>query len=283
MKKIIRKLNNCAITRELFMIPIIYIRDKVLDVFNMKYIRRDKKELKKFRNCHAGERCFIIGNGPSLTGADLDLIKDEISFASNRIYDIYPKTKWRPTYYGVQDIYVLDEISEEIEREEVEARKRFIVGNRIGILCEKMKNNRKNLFFYLGTCLSEKRKIKFSSDISKYVASGRTITYALIQIAVYMGFKEIYLLGVDNSYGQYKTDNGGLNMEVFTQSHFDGTKPYQKLHVCNVQSKKGYCYVPTKAYRVAEQYTRIHNCRIYNATKGGLLEEFERVCLEDII
>lgn len=283
IKKIICCLNSWTVTRELFMIPVIYIRDKVSIIFNRKYIKRDKKELKKFCNCHLGERCFIIGNGPSLTAKDLDMIKNEVSFASNRIFDIYPKTQWRPTYYGVQDFYVLDAISEEIEDEETGAKRRFIVGNRINILCRKMTADKKNVFFNLGTCLSENRKIKFSSDISKRVANGRTITYALIQIAVYMGFSEIYLLGIDNSSRNYYKDNLEVDMKLLVQNHFEGSKPYKKLQPWNIKSKNHEFYVATKAYKVAEQYSRAHSCRIYNATRGGCLEEFERVNLEDIM
>ena len=41
--------------------------------FNLK-----RPKLKDFRNIHAGERCFVIGNGPSLTRMDLSLLNGEI-------------------------------------------------------------------------------------------------------------------------------------------------------------------------------------------------------------
>ena len=46
-------------------------------------------KLRKYKSIHKGKRCFIIGNGPSLTGSELDLIKEEITFASNKIFNIY--------------------------------------------------------------------------------------------------------------------------------------------------------------------------------------------------
>ena len=36
-----------------------------------------RKALRSLKNIHSGKRCFIIGNGPSLTPGDLDLIKNE--------------------------------------------------------------------------------------------------------------------------------------------------------------------------------------------------------------
>ena len=119
LKKIIWKLNSNTITRELIMIPIIFFRDKLIDLTNIKFILRGQKRLKKYKGIHCGERCFIIGNGPSLSPQDLEMLRDEICFAANRIYDIYAQTTWRPTYYGIQDLFVLREISQEVENEEM--------------------------------------------------------------------------------------------------------------------------------------------------------------------
>ena len=63
------------------------------------------KELRKFKDIHKGESCFIIGNGPSLKIEDLDAIQKlgVPSFAFNRIFCVFDETKWRPTYYISQD------------------------------------------------------------------------------------------------------------------------------------------------------------------------------------
>ena len=57
----------------------------------------------RYKDKHLGQRCFIIGNGPSLKAKDLDKIKGEFSFGANMIYKIFPETNWRPTYYFVED------------------------------------------------------------------------------------------------------------------------------------------------------------------------------------
>ena len=59
--------------------------------------------LKELKDKYKGKRCFIIGNGPSLTKADLEMLQNEITFATNKIYQIFPQTNWRPTYYGMLD------------------------------------------------------------------------------------------------------------------------------------------------------------------------------------
>lgn len=283
IKKIIRKLNGNEYTRELIMIPIIYFRDKIWEAKNFQFIRDGQKKLKEYKNIHNGGRCFIIGNGPSLRVRDLESIKGELSFASNRIFDLYSKTEWRPTYYGIQDFYVLKEISEEVEKEELGSKVRFIVSNRPEYMCHDMKVDKKNRFFYLGTCLSENRTVKFATDFSKTVGHGGTITYAMIQLAIYMGFKEIYLLGIDHNYGKFIDNQGRYNKNIHADSHFAGIKPYKNLKVNNVPHKRGELYISTKAYEVANVYAIDHNIHIYNTTRGGCLEVFERKNFDEVL
>ena len=59
--------------------------------------------MKQFKDLYQGKRCFIIGNGPSLKADDLDCLKNEYTFAANRIYEILDKTDWRPWAYVVVD------------------------------------------------------------------------------------------------------------------------------------------------------------------------------------
>lgn len=59
--------------------------------------------LERLKDSHKGERCFLIGNGPSLTGEDLHLLKDEYTFGTNMVYKIFDKTDWRPSFHCVSD------------------------------------------------------------------------------------------------------------------------------------------------------------------------------------
>ena len=65
--------------------------------------KSDWKAIKKFQGKFQGKRCFIIGSGPSLTVSDLDHLKGEYTFASNKIFAVFDKTAWRPTFYVVSD------------------------------------------------------------------------------------------------------------------------------------------------------------------------------------
>ena len=58
-----------------------------------------QKQFEQLKDSHSGERCFIIGNGPSLTTMDLDLLKNEFCFATNQIFFAFKNTQWRPSAY----------------------------------------------------------------------------------------------------------------------------------------------------------------------------------------
>ncbi|MFC2055928.1 hypothetical protein ACFLV7_16775 [Chloroflexota bacterium] len=70
--------------------------------------------LAALKNRHKGQRCFVIGNGPSLSTTDLDQLRGEVTFACNKIYLAFNETDWRPTYYAVEDPLVAQQNYEEI-------------------------------------------------------------------------------------------------------------------------------------------------------------------------
>ena len=63
------------------------------------------KTLSAYKNKYSGKRCFLIGNGPSLKAEDLTKLYEngEVTFAFNRVYNIFDDTGWRPTFYISQD------------------------------------------------------------------------------------------------------------------------------------------------------------------------------------
>lgn len=222
------------------------------------------ERLKKIKNKHRGERCFIIATGPSLTIEDLEKLKNETTISMNTICLAFEETTWRPTYYGIQDENVYKRMEKYIE--ELDCEGKFISDTILNQLNIQIPND--HYIFPLNllnhNIRHQEYHTKFSKDIFAVVYSGYTITYSLIQIAVYMGFKEIYLLGTDCHYSN--------NMK----HHF---KDYD--HVDPSFALAG--QMMTSAYKVAKQYADRNNIKIYNATRGGMLEVFERVDLDAVL
>ena len=103
---------------------------------------------------------------------------------------------------------------------------------------------------------------------------GHTVTYAMLQLAVYMGFQKIYLLGIDH---QYATEyaNG--------KKRQNNVKNYSSL-LADENDVSGFYLIDktTLAYRAARKYADAHGIEMYNATRGGKLEEFERVDFDSL-
>jgi hypothetical protein len=222
--------------------------------------------LKSFKNIHLGKRCFIVATGPSLTMEDLVLINDEITFGMNSVCKIFDKTSWRPTYYGIQDCFVYRQLEKDILNYYKQSDNVFIADR----IAKQFKTPGDFHKFPLNCAYHENEMeldhyfADFSDDSYAIVYDGYSITYSLIQIAVYMGFTEIYLIGVDCNYKKGEKNH-------FAESGFidkNEEKNHDKM---------------TTGYIVAKDYADSHNIKIVNCTRGGMLEVFERKNLEDVL
>lgn len=231
--------------------------------------------IKQNKDIHKGERCFIIGNGPSLKASDLELIKGEISFATNDIFQIFDSTTWRPTYYLACDVEGIPDLVPYISKYDGLC---FLSNKASSMFEERPKNVlysfMTNLNFPINTYNDKSSHI--SEDVSCYFSRGYTVTFDAIQLAIYMGCKEIYLLGVDFSYA-LKADKYGRIKRV------EGTET-SYFHETSLTTTAFLNYYSTLyAYEAAEKYCKEHDIVIKNATRGGKLEVFERVNLDDLI
>ena len=81
--------------------------------------RANVGELQKLKDKFKGERCFIIGNGPSLNKIDLDLLKNEYTFGVNSIFLKTRQSGFKPTFYVVEDSHVMADNVEDINKYDV--------------------------------------------------------------------------------------------------------------------------------------------------------------------
>lgn len=269
--KIIRKIKDMKIVR--------YVLKPLKEHYNEKKLMEyhqsiEPERLKEFHNRFYGERCFIIGNGPSLKIEDLEKIQDEYSFASNAILSLFDKTIWRPTFYTCIDTEALKFFSEDVFSFDI----RYIF---LSYACKNHLSNKAtldNLYFVYPKVpfkvnMAESVNPFVSEDISKYVSEGKTITFINIQLAIYMGFKEIYLIGVDHKYGKIIHRNGKIENNN-EQDYAKDIKDYG-MGIQLIEST-------TEAYMVANEYCEKNGIKIRNATRGGKLEVFERVDFDSL-
>jgi hypothetical protein len=182
--------------------------------------KSDSEELRKFRNCEAGKRIFVVANGPSLTAEDLEMIKDEVSIACNKTWLLYEHTNWRPTYYFVEDTMVIQQNKEEISN--LTGSIKFFPQRtpQIGVGLVPSERPFTQCHYYPFDIPNWRQGIPphdkwFSSDVSKMVYGGGTVLYSMFQFANYFGAKEIILIGCDHKFQTSKeTPLVWLDLEV---------------------------------------------------------------------
>lgn len=234
------------------------------------YKRIIYSQTRKFQNYYKGGRCFILGNGPSLTLEDLETLKNnnEIVFVSNNFYKWFDKTSFRPDFYFIWD--VLDVKVEEFLQED---KINFIANI---YFRSDMLRKAKNLYFFETSPWVQydyyPYKPFFSEDLPLVYEAG-SISFIMLQMAVNMGFKEIYFLGMDNDFPVVVKHDGTVIIDEKIQHHFYEQKFRQTTYNKDMFEAE---------YAYARDYCKNKGVRIYNATRGGKLEVFERVDFDSL-
>lgn len=229
------------------------------------YNRKRYKDLLAYKNKFKGKRCFIVCNGPSLTIEDVERLNHEFTFGVNGIYSLFDKTDWRPTFYCGCDPrwYKIHGTKPNANPDNWCVEKAF--------LAEYFKQDLNKLavkkvqyipFNYLDHFVKgEKHTYKYSKNLLYCSYNTQTVANMCINIAHYMGFSEIYIIGANCDY-------------TADASYFDKTKNVDAQSIFTGYAigrlmKEGYKFIKGKMDK--------YGVKVYNATRGGKLEVFPRV------
>lgn len=245
------------------------------------YINDNEKRIKSVKNIHQGKRCFIIGNGPSLNKLDLTLLRDEITFGVNAIYLNYDKMQFHPTYYVLEDNLVAEDRYKEINNYTGPQLK--FIGAYLNHI---IKKDDKTVYINIRRNYADKVNFPlFSEDCVRYLGVGGSVTYVCLQLAFYMGFHEVYMIGFDHNYVIPKS------AQVYNkrESGFDiMSTEDDPNHFAPSYFGKGYRWHDPNVERMEIGFSKAKECyiksgrKIYNATDGGKLEVFERINYKDL-
>ena len=263
---------------------------------NSLSIKEDLARNIRFKDAHEGERCFILGNGPSLKEIGLSLLKDESVFTVNNFCEVKDFDKVRPNYHlwldgaffglrndSSQDI---DKILERYEKTAaadpecfvpIEAKK-FILENRL---------DKKLRFNYIFPGLPEAQTAEdIRTDLTKSVNGYKTVVQYAIAIAIYMGFKEIILLGCDstNILMHINTRLYGKSSELHAYEKGEGAQQARQLtrswkfsELLNDQ------YLLFREYDNLAEYCCKKGINLYNCSSQTLIDSIERRTLQDVL
>ena len=197
------------------------------------------KDIKDFKHIHEGKRLFILASGPSLSSIDVSRLERKIVMGMNRSFLTFPQTH----YHCVMD-HRLFELYEKELRET-----RYLItlqGRPWGIPLELLGSE------------------GFSWDLEKGVYSGYTISFMALQMAVYMGFKEIFFLGLDLKHEGPKT-------------HFFGTDFHSQKHETTEFPKM------EKMLTHAADVLRDSDVQVFNCSPVSTLTCFPKMSYEQAI
>lgn len=236
--------------------------------------------LRSLKDRYKGNRIFIIGNGPSLNRTPLRYLENEYTFAFNRAYLLYDRIKWRPTFYTALDWRVVPDVAREING--LTGSTFFFEERFRGILREG-----EDVFHYThgmppGTTGNERI---FSTDISTGLRGAGSVVGAGIQLAFYMGFDPIYLIGCDLGYKVTETvqQEGEDRFGNGVKLHLTSTQDDDQNHFDPRYFGAGRRWHDPNVKRMVDGHKQCRTGieaagrRIYNATVGGELEVYDRV------
>lgn len=215
----------------------------------------------KLRDCHKGQRCFIIGNGPSLRQTDLSLLKGEVTFGLNRIYLLFPDLGFKTTYLVSVNDLVLEQCAEEIKPLEMP---KFITWRARRWLSKDPHT------IFVDTDYTGPEN--FTREASGRVFEGFTVTYVALQLAFYMGFQEVILVGVDHNFVSKGPANAAVVSSGDDPNHFSPNY-FGKGFKWQLPDLEG----SERAYHLAKDFYEAAGRRVWDATVGGILTIFPKV------
>lgn len=234
-------------------------------------------ELAALRNTYRGRRCFVIGTGPSLHVEDLDLLKDELTIASNKIYLAFDQTEWRPTFHTVSDLLVARNNSKAISA--------LPLKKIVDIRFRSLFSDDENFLYYSPGPASrlDGKPMPFSERFDITVTGGYTVTYINLQLAHFLGSREIYMIGVDFDYqlpptrkeshefGQIMISRDELNHFVPNYRMDGETWSHPRLDLQRL------------SFIQARDQLTPKGCRIINASRRSKLDVFPRVDFDELM
>lgn len=223
------------------------------------------RRLASLKDLHRGERCFIIGNGPSLKQTDLTRLKGEATFGMNRIYLGFPEMGFETTYFLTINSLVIEQCAEDIRALKMP---RFISWRSRDLIGRAPDLN------FLHTTYTVPA---FAPDARGRLWEGGTVTYVALQLAYHMGFKQAILIGVDHSYSAQGKPNTTVVSQGEDRDHFHSNyfgKGF-RWQLPDLETSE-------RSYRMARQAYEEAGREVLDATVGGCLTVFPKVAYDTL-
>lgn len=234
----------------------------------LRYIHWRRKyapKLRQFKDIHKGQDCFILGNGPSLNRMDLAPLANFHTFGLNKIFLIFDRVDLDLSYLVSTNALVIEQAHKEFEEMKCPVFLSYTASQ--GVVADKPHIQRMHT---LNTW-------SFYEDLAQPICEGNTVTYVALQIAYYMGFERVFLVGVDHNFQQSGQAHEtqvfqGEDVNHFHPDYFKG----QKWQLADV-------YGSEVSFHLANYYYSKAGRQVIDATVGGKLTVFPKISYEEAL
>lgn len=234
-------------------------------------LRRESiARLAALKDTHRGERCFIIGNGPSLKNTDVSKLRGEYTFGMNRVYLAFEEWGFPTSWLVSVNSLVIEQCAAELLAVPVP---KFLSWRSRGFFGSRIEDRASNINFLHTTYTGP----KFARDARGRLWEGATVTYVCLQLAFHMGFETAILIGVDHSFATQGKPNTTVTSAGDDPNHFSAQyfgKGFRWQLPDLDTSEAG--------YRMAKRAYESAGRRVLDATVGGKLQVFEKVGYEGL-
>ena len=266
-----------------------YLINSLVDVHDLLFTHPDLKKNVELKDKYNNERIFILGSGSSILLYDLKVLSNECVMTQNSFHMHNDISDINPTFHCVVPYYQTDkEHSIWIEyigdMKEKMPGTSFIWGLNTKALIDNHHPELIKQSYYIRTKYNPLTLKKAKVNISKTIMNIPSVLTQCLTVAIYLGFKEIYLLGFDldqichtndQTYGRF------YGMSKITETEFE-KDANQKL---DVETTDGWYtwWLMNKQFFLIKHFADQNNINIVNGTKGGILSYFKREPIENII
>ena len=266
-----------------------YLINSLVDVHDLLFTHPDLKKNIELKDKYNNKRIFILGSGSSILLYDLKVLNSEYVMTQNSFHMHKDISYVDPNIHCVVPYYQSNkEISIWVDYiADMKARmpnSLFLWGLNTKALIDNYHEDISEKSYYIRTKYNLLTLKKAKVNISKTIMTIPTVLTQCLTVAIYLGFKEIYLLGFDldqichtndQTYGRF------YGMSKITETEFE-KYANQRL---DVETTDGWYtwWLMNKQFFLIKHFADQNNISIVNGTQGGILSYFKREPIENII
>jgi hypothetical protein len=219
----------------------------------------------EFRNRYFGQDCFLLANGPSLNAVDLKRVNNFHLIGLNKVHLLLERAKLDLTFHVAINNLVIEQSWQDFR----------LLNCPSFLSCRPAKKcvldyPKRHLF------LTERMPIpRFSRVYDEPIWEGWTVTSAALQLAYFMGFKNVFLVGLDHNFNALGAPNEEQAMQGADPNHFDPRYfAGSRWHLPDLEGSE-------MGYRIARFTFERSGRSIFDATEQGHCRIFPRISLEE--